>query len=238
MERNVCVQFTVILATVLSLSLSGQSNTPPEDFTIQKGRYYSSLTFSLNQRKAENENQILRQVIDQRRLNYRLTGNAGYAVRDNLTLGLLLGYGTVREEINYLDENANPINSKRLERGVAIAPTMRNYIPIGSGQLQILIQSQIGITTGESLQRVYFEDDVDKIEGSFIDFEVGVSPGVVLFFDRHWAFETTVGIAGFQSRYVEEIRNNDTANRKTVTESSVDLRINLLQLNLGVAHYF
>jgi hypothetical protein len=45
-----------------------------EDFTIKKGRIYYSLTFSLDQRKAENEDQLLRQVIDQNKYDYRIIG--------------------------------------------------------------------------------------------------------------------------------------------------------------------
>ena len=88
------------------------------------------------------------------------------------------------------------------------------------------------------MQRVFLENEIDKIEGDFIDIELGVSPGLVLFFDRHWAFETTVDIAGFSTRIEEEVVNDDQDNRQRVVESAIDLRINLLQLNLGVAYYF
>jgi hypothetical protein len=43
-----------------------------EDYTVSKGRAYGVLTFSLDQRDAENENQLLRQVIDQNKLDYRV----------------------------------------------------------------------------------------------------------------------------------------------------------------------
>ena len=209
-----------------------------DDFKITKGRYYGSLTFSLNQRNAENEDQLLRQVIDQNRLNYRVIGNGGYAIRDNFTLGLTLAYGRQKEEIVFLDENEEEITSKRLQQGFSFAPNMRNYIPIGKGQLQILVQTELGFTFGESLERVFFEDEVDKIEGDFVEINLGVSPGLVLFFDRHWAFETTVGIAGLTTRIEEETINDDVANRQRVETSTIDLKINLLQLNLGVAFYF
>jgi hypothetical protein len=213
-------------------------NTNKPDFRITKGRYYSSLTFSLDSRIAENEDQLIRQVVDQNRFDYRIIGNGGYAIKDNMTLGLLAGYGRAREEITFIDENGENVTSNRLQQGLSLAPNMRNYIPIGKGQLQILIQTELNVTFGESLQRTFRIDDIDKIEGNFIDIELGVSPGLVLFFDRHWAFETTVGIAGFSTRIENEVTNGDQENRQRVVESGVDLRINLLQLNLGVAYYF
>lgn len=232
--------FLLIMALVVAQEgyTQSASGTKENDFMISKGRAYSSLTFSLNQRRAENEDQLLRQVIDQDRFNYRVVSNGGYAVQDNLTLGLLAGYGRSREEITYLDENGEEITSNRLQQGLSLSPNMRNYVPIGNGQLQILVQTALGVTIGESLQRVFLTDEIDKIEGDFVEIELGVSPGMILFFDRHWAFETTVGVAGFSTRIEEEITNDNGDNRQRVVESAIDLRINLLQLNLGVAYYF
>ncbi|WP_430812743.1 MULTISPECIES: hypothetical protein [unclassified Carboxylicivirga] len=213
-------------------------NTNERDFRITKGKYYSSLTFSLDSRIAKNEDQLIRQVVDQNRYDYRIIGNGGYAIKDNMTLGLLAGYGRAREEITFVDENGENVTSKRLQQGLSLAPNMRNYIPIGKGQLQVLVQTELNVTFGESLQRTFRMDDIEKVEGDFVDLKLGISPGMVLFFDKHWAFETTVGIAGLSMRIEEEITNDDRDNRQRVVESGVDFRINLLQLNLGVAYYF
>lgn len=217
---------------------SQEKTTATDNFKISKGRFYSALTFSLSQRQAENENQLLRQVIDQDRYTYRIVGNGGYAIKDNFTLGLSLGYGQSREDITYLDENNEELNSKSLQRGLSISPNIRNYIPIGQGKLQILIQTQLGFTFGESLQRIYATDQVDKIEGNFMEIDLGVSPGVALFFTRNWAFETRVNVAGLSTRIEESTVNGDEANRTRVEQTNVDFRLNLLELNLGVAFYF
>lgn len=216
-----------------------QDGTPvQEDYGISKGRYYGSLTFSLNSRKAENEDQLLRQVIDQDRYTYRVIGNGGYAIKDNFTLGLSLAYGQSKEDITFLDENDDELNSKRLQRGISFTPNMRNYIPIGKGKLQIVVQTQLGFTFGESLQRIYAQDNVDKIESDFFEFDIGVSPGIVLFFTRNWAFETRVNVAGLSTRVENLVTNNDESNKQRIEETKIDLRLNLLELNLGVAYYF
>lgn len=235
---------TLLLSGCLAIFSTKQAysqkmvNGSAEDYIVTKGRYYGSTTFSLDSRVAENEDQLLRQVVDQNRYDYRIMGNGGYAIKDNLTLGLKAGYGRAREEITFIDENGGDITSKRLQQGLSMAPNMRNYIPIGSGQLQVLIQTEVNVTVGESLLRTFRMDDVDKVESNFLDLQLGISPGMILFFDRHWAFETTVGVAGFSTRIEEEVTNDDQDNRQRVVETGVDLRINLLQLDLGVAYYF
>jgi hypothetical protein len=232
--------FFVIYLIMVNSSLghAQEERKSSDDYRISKGRHYGSMTFSLTSRLAENENQLLRQVIDQNRFTYRIVGNGGYAVKDNLALGMLLGYGRQGEDITFVDENGENVTSKRVQQGLSIAPNMRNYIPIGNGQLQILVQTELNVTFGESLQRTFLASDIEKKEGDFIDLNLGVSPGMVLFFDRHWAFETTVGIAGFSTRIEEEVTNGDIENRQRIVTTGIDLRINLLQLNLGVAYYF
>lgn len=232
----------LILSALFISALAGhaQDSSAPEenDFKVRKGRFFSTLTFSMDSRQAENEDQLIRQVVDQDKYNYRIIGNGGYAIKDNMTLGLSAGYGRSGEEITYVGENDENISSKKLQHGFSIAPNMRNYIPIGKGQLQILVQTELGFTFGESLQRIFLPDDIDKVESNLFEFELGVSPGLILFFDKHWAFETTVGIAGFSTRIEEETTNNDEDNKQKIVETNIDLRINLLQLNLGVAYYF
>jgi hypothetical protein len=238
MNKNTLMVFLVCALFGLRAFSQETAESPETDFGVQKGRIYTAITFSLNQRNAENEDQLLRQVIDQDRLNYQVTSNTGYAVKDNMTLGLSLGYGRKKEEITFLDENQDEITSKRLEQGFSFVPNMRNYIPIGKGQLQILVQTELGFTAGESLERVFYENEIDKIEGKYFEIGLGVSPGVALFFDRHWALEATVGIAGLSTRIEEEVLNNDEQNKQRITETNIDLRLNLLSLNLGVAFYF
>jgi hypothetical protein len=237
MKQKALCHFLLSTLLLLCFSLNAQEKSP-NSTTITKGRYYTTITFSLDQRTAENENQLLRFVLDQNRLQYRVISNSGYAVKDNLTLGLGIGYGRKREEITFENQDGDEVTSKSLEQGFSVAPTMRNYVPIGNGALQILVQTELNLTIGESLERQFLSNSIDKWEGNFIEASLGVSPGAVLFFDNHWAFETTVGIAGLSTRIDEQTKNNDEDNRSRVVNTNIDLRLNLLQLNLGVAYYF
>jgi hypothetical protein len=237
LKKGVSGLIPIMMFIFFSTSSFGQETDAKESFFIEKGRMYGIITFALDQRKAENENQLLRFVEDQNRFNYRVIGGAGYAITNNLTLGLAGGYGRQKEEITFEDQDGNIVTSKKLEQGMTLAPTLRSYVPLGNGQLQILIETQLGFTFGESLER-QFTDDVDKIESDFLEIDFGVSPGAVVFFDRNWAFEVTVGIAGLSTRIEKEVTNNDTDNQQRVQEAGIDLRLNLLQLNLGVAYYF
>jgi len=209
-----------------------------EDYTVSKGRAYGVLTFSLDQRDAENENQLLRQVIDQNKLDYRVIASGGYALNDNFTLGLGFSYGRQRQDITFLNEDEEEITSKSVGQDVSFIPNIRKYVPLGVGKLQIFVQTDLRLSLGESLERNFMAMEVEKIEENFTEIKLGVQPGVVLFFTRQWAFEASVGIAGVTSRWTTQTVNDDQANETKIQQSSIDLRLNLLALNLGVAYYF
>jgi hypothetical protein len=209
-----------------------------EDYMITPGRGYSVLTFSLDQRNAENENQLLRQVIDQDKFDYRVTASGGYALKNNFTLGLGFSYGRQREDITFVNQDDEEITTKSVGQDVSFIPNIRKYVPLGSGRLQIFVQTDLRASFGESLQRDFLAAEVQKTEEDFVELRLGVQPGVVLFFTRHWAFEASVGVAGVSSRWSTRTFNEDQANQTKIQQSSIDLKLNLLALNLGVAYYF
>lgn len=227
-------------ALLLFTALFGQENLPaPEDNRlVTKGRGYISLSFSLDQRKAENEAQLFRQVIDQDKVNFRVTTNGGYALNDNFTLGLGLSYGREREDVTFLDDNDTEVTSRLLRNDISFLPNMRNYVPFGNGTFQIFVQTDMRFSFVESLQRDFFPDEIDKIERNVFEYRLGVSPGALLFFDRHWAFEVSVGLAGLTSRITEQVVNDNEDDKTRIVKTDIDLRLNLLALNLGVARYF
>ena len=84
-----------------------------------------------------------------------------------------------------------------------------------------------------------FEPDLPGIDELEYEFNYStIYYDRVLFFNRNWAFETRVNVAGLSTRIEEEVINNDEENRQRIEQTNIDLRLNLLELNLGVAFYF
>jgi len=230
----------LLLAGSLWVPLSGQESSESsskDDRLITRGRGYVTLSFSLDQRRAENESQLFQEVINQDRLRYRINLNGGYALGNNLTLGLGLSYGREKEDLTFLEDGVE-VTSRFLEQDISFIPNMRNYIPIGKGTFQIFVQSDMRFSFAESLQRDFYPTEIDKIERDVFEYRIGVSPGILLFFDRHWAFEMSVGLAGLTSRITQQTTNDDLENQTRIVKTDIDLQINLLALNLGVAYYF
>lgn len=231
---TIIFQFSCFIALPL---FSQDAIETVEDYSIVKGRKYSNISFSLDQRDAENEDQLFRQVINQNKFNYRITASGGYALKDNFTVGLGVSYGREFEDVTFLNQDDEEVLTKSLGQDITFIPNIRKYIPLGKTKFQIFVQTDLRISFGEYLQRDFFIDEIDKIEEDFVQVRLGVQPGVVMFFSRNWTFETSVGIVGLSSKWSTKTINNDEANKTKVQESSIDLKLNLLSLNLGVAFY-
>ncbi len=230
-----------LVCMLLVAPLQAQTTPPLDTFPekyVTKGRAYVSLALGLNQRTAENDEQLVRTVLDQERLQFKISSSGGYALSSNLALGLNLAYSRENDELTFIDQNALEITRKFVEESVSFIPHMRNFIPLGDGTIQVFVQTDIGTTIGKSLQRDFLAEEQEKVETEFFEFTLGVRPGAVLFFDQHWAFETSVGLAGYSSRIATSVSNDDEANETRIITNSIDFQINLLTLDLGVAYYF
>lgn len=228
----------LLFSICLFLAKMVEAQEESEDKLVAKGRGFVSLSFSLDQREAENENQLIRNVLDQDKLNLRVGANGGYAIKDNFVLGLAFGYGRNREDILQLNQDNEEIFVQTVGQEFTFTPNMRNYIPLGEGTFQVFVQTDVRLNFGESLRRTFLEQEQEKLESQFFESRIGVSPGMVIFFDRNWAFETSVGLVGLTSRWTRQTLNNDIDNQTRIVENNINLRLNLLALNLGVARYF
>jgi hypothetical protein len=236
MQKGILISTFLLLSTLYGFGQ--ESDTTQNPYLIRKGRIYGTLSLSMDQRSSQNEDQLIRYIEDQNKFNFEILSGAGMALRDNLTVGLRFGYGRQREDITFLNDNGESVTSKSVTQGYSVVPTMRNYIPLGTGRIQVLVQTELRLGFGESLTRNYEPNNVSKIETRYFEAGLGVNPGAVLFFDEHWTFETTVGIVGATARYNEKVTDNDDAGKQQTLTSGIDLRLNLLNLNLGIAYYF
>lgn len=228
----------LLLCCLCSPAFSQSDAGDADTYLITPARGYGVLTFSLDQRDAQNENQLFRQVIDQDKFDYRIIASGGYALKNNFTVGLGFSYAREREDITFLNDEGQEITSRSVGQDISFIPNIRKYVPLGEGKLQVFVQTDLRVSFGESLQRDFMVAEVDKKETDFIELRLGIQPGMVLFFTREWAFEASVGVAGVSSRWTTQTFNNDEANQTKIHQSSIDLKLNLLALNLGVAYYF
>ena len=228
----------VAIVFVLLSPLRAQENT---DFKLpikllEKGRWHTGLTFSLNNRIAENEDQLLRQVVDQNRLSYDIDVLCGYFIKDAFSTGLNLSYGRNREDISFIQDNRE-ITRNTVGYTVGVSPFIRNYITLGKTQYMALFnQTAIRFKFGEELTQTIEGQNIDKILSDVYSLELGISPGVIVFIEKGFAFEVLVDLLGLSTTVRNSTKNYTDESR--VLTNDVNFTISLLTLKFGVAYYF
>ena len=229
---------------ILALSINAQRVKSAEDsiklkkaVSLEKGTRFATLTFSFSTRNANNNETLLTSVIDQNRHAFDIEAGGGYFFKKYLAAGMIAGYNEVKNERLLLNSDGSETQNNAFESGFSLVPFLDYYIPIDNKQrfylfsrVQLKYNHSSGVvesTTNSVLNRTFTESN---------SLGIGLVPGIMVFVVDRFAVTTSVGILGFNYRNVKT-RQTDKP-EGSVTTTDFNLRIDILQLNLGFAVYF
>jgi hypothetical protein len=229
---------------ILALSINAQKIKSVEDsiklkkaVSLEKGTRFATLTFSFSTRNANNNETLLTSVINQNRHAFDIEAGGGYFFKKYLAAGMIAGYNEVKNQRLLLNSDGSETQNNAFESGFTLAPFLDYYIPIDSKQrfyifsrVELKYRHNSGVvesTTSNVLTRTFTESN---------GLGIGLVPGIMVFVVDRFAVSTSVGILGFN--YNNSITRQTDRPEGRVTTTDFDLRINILQLNLGFAVYF
>ena len=79
-------------------------------------------------------------------------------------------------------------------------------------------------------------DEIRKVSTEQFRFTLGLTPGITFFAVENFAFEVGINVLGYELRRIETI--TDEVETSVDTRHNVNLKLNLLSLNIGLAYYF
>lgn len=221
----------LLLTFLLTIGAKAQSEID-SSMLLSKSRLYMIPTFSVSNRDAVNDQQLLRLVHDQYRLEWEIDMNVGYFVKDNFSVGAQLSYSQNQEVITYTSDN-NRVTERSYGQAMTFSPNIRNYY--GPGRVKVFNQTGIIFKIGEDLTRIYNETDEDKIKSQYYEFGIGIQPGIAFFFDRIASVEASINLLGWNTTIRKSLKNDVEESR--VVTNDVSFSINVLTLNLGIGIY-
>lgn len=204
---------------------------------FKKRNVYVGFAMSLEDRKLENTDLLLRQVIDGNQNKYDLNLKGGYFIGNYAMLGVNLNYNQDKFSGLVL-KDSDTINSNTISRGFAITPFLRTAVPLTANE-RLSFFTEIGITYGRSTSLTRDISNMDEINKTYTTnnrFRLGLSPGVTFFAMENFALEIGLNVLGYEINTRERTVNNTEASKRTT--QNVDFEINILSLQLGLAYYF
>jgi hypothetical protein len=190
-----------------------------DKLTFEKGTSLVNVGFFVNDRNTEAE--LPSQTQEDNRFGIGINSSYGYAISDDLFLGLGFGYSSNKREV---DVTGNPTQEFK-NITFRIFPYVRYYKGIGKN-LAFFVQGE----TEYSRNTIEF-DGVDTVETD--GFSVGVRPGLTYMIRKCLALETTIGAVGYTSSSSKNLQNNDDSDLR-----GFNFSLNSSDLIFGLSYYF
>ncbi|MDW7695827.1 hypothetical protein R9C00_25145 [Flammeovirgaceae bacterium SG7u.111] len=202
-----------------------------------KGNWHTNLVLNFSQTEESNQINLLANVIDGNTFSYGVGFSGGYFFKDEMSAGLNIKFNRSNSNLNTL-QDADTVNTKRLNHSFAFTPFLRNYIPLSKNN-RFSVFNETGLTFGygQTLRRkTVSEDKIEKYYGESYIARFGIRPGINAFIVENFSFEIAIDLIGFEMDYIK----SDYGNGQTGDATNLDFnfKIDLLSLNFGVAYYF
>ena len=195
-----------------------QDQTTTDKLTFAKGSNLLNAGLFFNTRKIDNN-----LGAQEERFIFGANTAYGYAINDNLFIGLGLGY--VNRTTDFFDNFGDTTERKNYEFN--IFPYIRYYKGIGK-RLAIFGQGEVLYSTGK--------EEVNGMETLELNtFFVGIRPGLTYMLSKNFALEITVGAIGYTSRNVENSMGIDPVESDT---NEFGVLLNFEDLIFGLSYYF
>lgn len=204
---------------------------------FQKKNWYVGMAFSLNDNFSQNTPGLIQTVVDGNQLDYKLVFKGGYFYHDYAMAGLNFNYYQ-RKFTGTVFQDPDTIQKNNITRGYGFTPYIRSAIPLTRNErLSFYVQLEVGVgwenTTSRNVKNI---DEVTKSYTTVYDMGVGITPGITFFAMQNFAVEIGLNVLGYQVS-IADTETDGLDESRDVTQK-INLSLNLLSLDLGLAYYF
>lgn len=240
---RITLPVSILLCLIASISKSqpkeaaaDKEKKPLYTTNLNKNDYFIGGTVGLSTKKTSNRDIFLYNIDNEDNSTFSFRFDGGYALKDNLFVGLGIQYGESRKKGNYTDTDNSTSYKQFYEYSMSIKPFIKNYVPLGeSRRLNLVTQTEFSFSINQSLLQSEQNDDITRTHLNQYEIGIGIRPGLLVFIVNNFAIETSVNVAGISYSYSRQKTTNQP--KTTINKGNIDLKIDILQLNLGFFVY-
>ena len=209
---------------------------------VPKGQWITGVNVSYTQSSYNNYKFLIIENLGGDTYSFKLSPMVMYAFQDNLAAGGRAGYTRSRTRLNsadvVLDSETSyaPGTLYSISHSYYGTAAFRNYISLGhSMRFGFFNEVQLQIGGGQS--KIVNGEGID-LTGTYarnFSLDVGLTPGLIMFFNNYSALEVSVGVLGFS--YNKNHAITDQIYVADMSTKSANFKINLFSISFGVAFY-
>ncbi|MDR1005365.1 MAG: hypothetical protein LBL74_00680 [Bacteroidales bacterium] len=252
--NNKTTIYLLVVCFVCSLTAFSQNQTgnqdsvlyyPIKDNILSKGRTNISFSIGFENKKIEDDFLLTILKIDEIKTNkYDFSFGGSYFVKDNVALGGKVSYG-FSDQTYHLDAkvlelliDAQNYSTSTAQTSFSIGGGVKNFVPIGSGRkLFIFNETNLLYSYSRTLTRdVYNQTRIEKNFWQDNTIEVRLSPGVMYFLTKGFAFEFALTPVALSYKWGTVTHNEESKG----SSHDADLNFSLFPFTIyfGFAYYF
>jgi hypothetical protein len=245
-KRFISPLFFLTVVLLIQLNVEVQAQTSPADslalkfdnmkeFT-KKGRWMTGGTLSLKFKNSTDKNELIRYVEDNQTYDFAIRVDGAYAFADYNFAGLAFKYGQAGHSGIFQNTDGQLYTEDFFGTQYAFTPFLKNLTPIDKkGRFNIITQIEFSNQIEQGITQTVLNEELTRKQSLKYTGSLGIRPGISVFVLQNVAFETTLNVAGVSYSY-EKIETTDKPDAKTET-ASIDFKIDILQLNIGIFVY-
>ncbi len=235
--------FLIVIHVLISVKVSSQAGKDSTEIKsmdlrnlTDKGSWMIGGTLALHLKNTSGKNQLIRYVEEDNNYEFAVNIYGAYAFADQNFAGLSLLYGQSKSDGTYENSDGQIYNEQFFGNQYSFRPFLKNLTPLDKkGRFNIVTQIEIWNQIDQGITETIINEEVTRKQSIKYTGLLGVRPGISVFVLQNVAFETTLNVAGVKYSY-EKTTITNLPDSKTTT-ASVDLKIDILQLNIGIFVY-
>ena len=210
---------------------------------VPEGQWIFGGTASYSMHLNERYTFFILENIDSEGYTFKISPVIGYAIRDNMALGMRFIYGRTLlkldgGELNLGDDESGTHISAdyyySLKHSYSAAAIWRQYIPLGQNK-RFALFSEVSLSIGGHQSKFAADSPIRGTYETGYSASLGVSPGLIAFATNTMAIEVSVGMMGIGYTRSHQVKNQ--VKTADVTSSHMNFTVNLLSIGLGVSFY-
>ena len=203
----------------------------------RKGKWMGGGTLSLEFRNTSDKDQLIRYVDESKDYDFSIRADGARAFADKNFAGMAFLYGQSKKSGFFVNSDGQAYTEDFFGTRYSFTPFLKNLTPVDKdGRFNIITQIEFLNQIDQSITQTIVDEDLTRKKSMKYTGLLGIRPGISIFMLGNVAFETTLNVAGVKYSY-EKVTSTDMPD--TVTENaSINFRIDILQLNIGVFVYF
>lgn len=233
-------RWVYFLCSFTCLQVTNAQNNTDATFHHQnlgKGVVFIGASGGASLRESENENALFFNIRNQKKSGFNALLTGGYIFKPNLAVGA--GFRYDQSRVTKTTEDGDGILTDTKEAGNILTSSvyLKYFIPLTpnhrinlfnlAGVAWVADRNIVESTSQNVLTRTYTTKNT---------FQLGLNPGIQAFVVEGFATEVGVSVAGLSGSRTKVIENGEQTS--SVNSFDVDLKLNILSLNISFYYYF